>query len=116
MAWTSTGVREADLSRDRLASVELEGRPVLLVNLRAAVHAVAGACPHLGGDLAGGTLTDGRIVCPLHGATYDLASGAVLVDPFGVDPPEGRTEPLARYRTRVVGGVIEVDLLDAPHP
>ncbi len=39
------------------------------------LRALAAVCPHRGGPLADG-LMDGRVVvCPLHGHTYDLATG-----------------------------------------
>jgi len=40
------------------------------------LRALNAVCPHRGGPLADG-LIDGRVVvCPLHGYTYDLATGA----------------------------------------
>jgi nitrite reductase (NADH) small subunit len=52
------------------------GRQVAVFRLRdGTLKALDGICPHRGGPLADG-LTDCRIVvCPLHGFTYDLASG-----------------------------------------
>lgn len=39
------------------------------------VHATEAACPHRGGPLADGLLGDGCVVCPLHGYTFELATG-----------------------------------------
>jgi nitrite reductase (NADH) small subunit len=61
-----------------------EGRAVAAGEAQVAVfrlrdgtlRALGAVCPHRGGPLADGLL-DGRVVvCPLHGFTYDLASGA----------------------------------------
>jgi nitrite reductase/ring-hydroxylating ferredoxin subunit len=41
---------------------------------------------------------------------FDARDGAVLEDPFGITPPSGGVDPLTRYPTRVVGGMVEVDL------
>ena len=42
------------------------------------LRALGAVCPHQGGPLADG-LTDERVVvCPLHGHTYDLCTGAEL--------------------------------------
>ena len=38
--------------------------------------AVSRVCPHAGGDLAGGWIEDGRIVCPLHSLAFDPSTGA----------------------------------------
>lgn len=46
-------------------------------------------CPHLGAKLtpeAGGTIRDGRLVCPFHGFNYD-ATGACVSTPFAPPNP-----------------------------
>lgn len=40
------------------------------------LRALGAVCPHRGGPLADGLTDDDSVVCPLHGRTYDLASGA----------------------------------------
>lgn len=114
MAWHATGVSETDLRRLRRRSVEIEGRPVLLLALGNRIVALAGACPHEGADLGDATFEDGRLVCALHGATFDAAAGTVLADPHGLEPPSGAVEALARYPTRTVDGSVEVDLAEPP--
>jgi nitrite reductase (NADH) small subunit len=39
------------------------------------LYAVQAECPHAGGPLADGLLGAGRVVCPLHGHTFDLSTG-----------------------------------------
>jgi nitrite reductase (NADH) small subunit len=39
------------------------------------VFAVQANCPHRGGPLSDGIVGDRRVVCPLHGYAFDLASG-----------------------------------------
>ena len=41
-----------------------------------AVHAVQARCPHRDGPLADGLVGAGRVVCPLHGHAFELATGA----------------------------------------
>ena len=112
MPWKSTGVAVATLPPGSLREVTVGGASVLLVRLAEAVHALDPYCPHAGGVLGEGELTlDGaRLTCPVHAAVFDATSGAVLADPFGIQPPEGGVDPLTRYPVRVVGGVVEVDL------
>ena len=52
------------------------GRQIAVFRLRdGSLRALDAVCPHRGGPLADG-LADSRIVvCPLHGFTYDLATG-----------------------------------------
>jgi nitrite reductase (NADH) small subunit len=39
------------------------------------VYATEPWCPHRGGPLIDGIVAAGKVVCPLHGYTFDLASG-----------------------------------------
>ncbi|OJZ70405.1 (2Fe-2S)-binding protein [Mycobacterium paraffinicum] len=54
----------------------VEGRQIAVFRLRdGSLRALDAVCPHRGGPLADG-LADARVViCPLHGFTYDLATG-----------------------------------------
>ena len=63
-------------------------------------HAVAPWCTHAGAPLAGGRIVNGKIVCPLHGAVFELSNGAAA------GPPAFRA--LRTYPLRVVDGRIEV--------
>ena len=70
-------VEEIPVGEGRAFAVE--GTEVAVYRLRdGSLRALAAVCPHKGGPLADG-LTDGRVVvCPLHGHTYDLSTGAEL--------------------------------------
>lgn len=47
--------------------------------------AVGRTCRHLRADLAGGSIdADGCLVCPWHGATYDVGTGLMVRGPQGV--------------------------------
>ena len=47
--------------------------------------AVTRRCRHLGADLANGSIDDDRcLVCPWHGAKYDVATGRMTRGPQGV--------------------------------
>lgn len=40
------------------------------------LRALGAVCPHRGGPLADGLIDDDVVVCPLHGYTFDLRTGA----------------------------------------
>ncbi len=47
------------------------------------LRALDAMCPHKGGPLADGLADDSVVVCPLHGATFDMCTA---VDAAGGDP------------------------------
>jgi len=110
MTWHTTGVAEPTLAPGSLREVMVGSTSLLLVRLSSGVRAVDALCPHLGGLLADGRLSGGRLSCPEHGAVFEVTDGSVVVDPFGIEPPEGGVDPIAAYPTRIVAGMIEVDL------
>lgn len=49
------------------------------------LFAVTRRCRHLGADLADGSVDgDGCLVCPWHGASYDVADGRMVRGPQGI--------------------------------
>lgn len=63
----------------------LEGRRVTLGGVAVAVFrtehgfaAIGAACPHRGGPLADGIVSDRCVTCPLHNRRIDLQTGAVV--------------------------------------
>jgi nitrite reductase/ring-hydroxylating ferredoxin subunit len=110
MSWKSTGVAVATLADGVSREVTVGGSSILLVAWKGQVHALTGICPHLGGILADGLIEEGHVTCPEHNAQFEIATGKVLVDPFGMEPPQGGVDPLQSYATRVEAGMVEVDL------
>ena len=57
----------------------VDGTEVAVYKLRdGTLRALAAVCPHRGGPLADGLIDERVVVCPLHGRTYDLSTGAEL--------------------------------------
>ena len=81
-------VGEVPVGESRAYAVD--GRQIVVFRLRdGSLRALDAVCPHRGGPLADG-LTDSRVVvCPLHGFTYDLATGEEVANggaPVGAYP------------------------------
>jgi 3-phenylpropionate/trans-cinnamate dioxygenase ferredoxin subunit len=77
--------------------VEVDGTPVVVVNVGGEVLAVHDVCTHALESLSGGWVDDDRIECPRHGAAFSLRSGEVLTPPathalptFSVEVRDGR--------------------------
>ncbi|GAB6050504.1 hypothetical protein JCM16106_13520 [Hydrogenophilus islandicus] len=80
--------------------VPLDDTEVIVVRSDVGFYAVENRCSHAEVPLAGGTIADGAITCPRHGARFCLKSGAAL------SPPA--VEAIATFPVRVENGVVEV--------
>ena len=84
-------------------AVEIEGKPVALFNVGGQVHAIGDACPHMGGSLGLGKLSDTIVTCNLHGMKIDVVSGCFA----------GTTGfAVASYPVKIVAGKIMVAVDD----
>jgi nitrite reductase (NADH) small subunit len=59
-------------------AVTLCGRRIALFRTPSGWYALDAACPHRGGPLADGIVSDRAVICPLHERRFDLATGAAL--------------------------------------
>ena len=75
---------------------------LVLVRSGDTVHAMHAVCAHAGGPLPQGTVKDGCLICPWHGARYRLTDGHVLGGPSVYDQPhyEIRTAEGGGYEVR----------------
>jgi 3-phenylpropionate/trans-cinnamate dioxygenase ferredoxin subunit len=77
------------------------GVPVLLCNVDGELYAVEDVCTHDGGALDGGELEGPRIMCPRHGAFFDVTTGKALTLPA--------ITPLPTYPVRIDGDDVFVE-------
>lgn len=100
-----TVVAEADFPEDGKFAATLNGWHVLVARTDDGFHAYNDRCPHAASALSGGRVRRGAIMCPLHGARFDLTSGQCI----------GGTYPaLRRFEVRVHDGQVEVALPATP--
>jgi 3-phenylpropionate/trans-cinnamate dioxygenase ferredoxin subunit len=66
------------------------------------VYAIEDVCSHDGGPLGEGDLDGCDIICPRHGARFDIRTGAVLSFPAIM--------PIASYRVKIEGDDVFVEL------
>ena len=76
----------AELLLDELKSgepmkIEIDGTSVCVVRVGEEVFAIADTCSHADASLSDGEVSDFKIECWLHGAEFDLRSGAALTPP-----------------------------------
>ena len=87
----------AELPPGTRKRVMIDGRPVLVLNIKGELFALSDTCPHRGGSLSGGVLTglvmsetpgdysysrSGEILrCPWHAWEFDVRTGRSWCDP-----------------------------------
>lgn len=82
--------------------VEVDGKEIALFNVNGEFYAIANECSHVGGPLCEGDIEDDKVICPWHGAEFDIKSGEALCD-----PAEG---PVESYKVIVDGNIIKIEL------
>ncbi len=82
--------------------VEVADKPIVIFNIAGQFFAIGDVCTHDEGPLGDGTLEGFNIVCPRHGAEFDVRTGKVLELPAVVDIPA--------YPVKVVDGMIQLGI------
>ena len=67
--------------------VEVADRPIVIFNIAEQFFAIGDVCTHDDGPLGDGDLEGYNIVCPRHGAEFDVRTGKVMQMPAVVDIP-----------------------------
>ena len=74
-----------ELEEGTTRPVQVDGEYLLLCRVAEnSVHVVEDRCSHDDAPLSGGSLEGRQIVCPRHGARFDVITGAVLRAPAPV--------------------------------
>jgi len=82
--------------------VEIDDLPIVVFNIGGQLYAIDDVCSHDDGPLGDGELEGMEVVCPRHGARFDVRDGRVTSLPAAID--------IAAYPVRVVEGQIEIGL------
>ena len=82
--------------------VEIEGKPLVIFNIAGQFFSIGDVCSHDDGPVGEGDIEGDNIVCPRHGAEFDIRTGKAVQLPAVVDIPA--------YPVRVVEGMIQVGI------
>jgi 3-phenylpropionate/trans-cinnamate dioxygenase ferredoxin subunit len=80
--------------------IEAEGREIAIFNCAGEIFALDNECTHVGGPLCDGEIEGCKVICPWHGAEFDIRTGRALAPPAG--------ENVKSYRVIVEDGVVKV--------
>jgi len=94
----------SDIERGKCLRVQVDGSEVLICHTAEGYFAVDNICSHSYAQLHEGRLRGQRILCPLHGAAFDVRDGRALSRPA--------VDPIKTYPLRVEGEEILVAVGD----
>lgn len=92
----------SDVPLGAMRACMLDGRELVVCHTREGVFVLDNICTHAHARLCEGRLRATRLVCPLHGASFDVRDGRPLGPPAEVALPT--------YPVRILDGSIEIAL------
>jgi 3-phenylpropionate/trans-cinnamate dioxygenase ferredoxin subunit len=81
---------------------EVKGKSIVIFNLAGKLFAIGDICSHDNGPVGDGEIEGTEIICPRHGARFDIRTGKATSLPAVVDIPA--------YPVRVVEGMIQIGI------
>lgn len=82
--------------------VEIDGTAIAIFHIDKELYAISDLCSHDDGPVAEGEIDGKQILCPRHGAAFDLETGKALSFPAVVD--------ISSYPVKIVGNDVQVGL------
>ena len=92
----------AELPEGERLFFEAAGRSIVIFNLAGKLYAIGDVCSHDNGPVGDGEIEEHEIICPRHGARFDILTGKATSLPAVLDIPS--------YPVRVMGDMIEIGL------
>ena len=89
-----------ELDPGEYLAVRVDDVDVAVFNLDGEYFAIEDVCTHDFGMLTGGCVEDGRVMCPRHGAWFDIRTGEALTPPA--------YEPVATFPVRIHDGTVQI--------
>lgn len=65
----------------QMKKIPFDGTDILIANINGNYYAIEDKCPHMKGDLSGGTLEGNTVTCPNHHAKFDVTTGKAVGNP-----------------------------------
>ena len=103
--WIAAGPADR-LDRRPIVTYRVGAHDVIVFYDDGQLYACERACPHEQADLCLGHVSEGRLHCPRHLASFGLQDGSISRG--------WQSRDLRRYPVRVVDGVVWIDVGDIP--
>jgi len=92
--------RTSEVTEGHAVPCEVGDFQIALCRVDGVIHAIENVCTHDDGILTGGEMEGHQIVCPRHGARFDVRTGQVLCMPA--------VFPVRVFETKVEGDTVYV--------
>lgn len=89
-----------DIPEGERVYFEIDGQAIVLFSLKGEFLAIDDTCSHDNGPIGDGEIEGDEIICPRHGARFDLRTGKVRSLPAVTD--------IAVFPVRIIDGYVEV--------
>jgi 3-phenylpropionate/trans-cinnamate dioxygenase ferredoxin subunit len=96
--------KASDVPAGRAEVYDVEDRKIAVFRLEDGFYAIEDICTHDGGPLAEGEIEEDQVICPRHGARFDIKTGEALTLPA--------VTPVESYPVRVDGNELFIGLPD----
>ncbi len=94
--------REDEINEGKVHTFHISGHDILLAKYQGKIYALENLCTHDGGELGDGMLIGDQVMCPRHGARFDIKTGEVKAMPAAVG--------IGTYDLKIENGDVFVDL------
>ncbi len=91
-----------DIAENEMKGVMVDDLAIVLINRDGQIYALEDRCSHEEFPLSSGDIAAGEITCALHGARFDIESGAPRALPAVM--------PVRAFEVRLEGDDIQVDV------
>jgi len=101
---TTFAIPLAEIPEGSMRSYSVGDREIVVCRAKDGIHALDNICTHAFARLHEGRLRGTRLICPLHGASFDIRDGRAHAP---------ATQPLTVFPTRVAGDTVEITVRPA---
>lgn len=82
--------------------IEISGRSIVVFNIGGQLYAIEDICTHDNGPLGDGEIEGFEVICPRHGARFDVRDGKATRLPA--------VQPVPYYPVRIAGDTVEIGI------
>ena len=91
-----------EISDGQMKGIKINEKNILVTNIAGKYYAMGAKCTHAGGDLSKGKMDGNIVICPRHGAKFEIITGKPI------SGPAKQSVPI--YQVKIQGKSILIDI------